>query len=87
MTQDQIDRYATCIFLTARTESNIGDATKRSVEDTINIGSKFVKREIIEFAVDLLQAVGRDITSLEISPAEAISNTISKLETVKWEAP
>jgi hypothetical protein len=85
MTQDQIDRYATCIFLTARTESNIGDATERSLDETIKIGSKFIKREIIEFAVDLLQTVGRDITNHEISPVEAISNTITKLETVKWE--
>jgi hypothetical protein len=87
MTQDQIDRYATCIFLTARTESNIGDVTDRPLDDTIKIGSKFVKREIVEFAVDLLQTVGRELNSQEISPNELISNTISKLEHLKWEAP
>ena len=87
MTNDQLDRYAACIFLCARTESQIGDATDRPLDDTIKIGSKFVKREIVEFAVDLLQTVGRELTTQEINPAELISNTISKLETLKWETP
>lgn len=87
MTPESINRYATNIFLAARTESNIGDATKLPLDTIITKGTIQVKREIIEFAVEVLQSVGRDMQHVDSQTLELISNRIHSLETLKWDRP
>lgn len=85
MSPEAVTRYAGNIFTAIRTENNICEAAKLPIDTIYERGTLMVKRELIEFAIDIIQTVGRDVQHVDNHTLELISDRISKLEKLKWE--
>lgn len=85
MSPESVNRYANSIFMAIRTENNICEAAKLPIDTIYERGTLMVKRELIEFAIDIIQTMSREVQHADNHTLENMSEKIATLEKLKWE--